>query len=135
MTIVERARELGVFIQQDEKYLALQKAIAAKDSDKELNEKIAEFNEIRAKMTENSQKGEAGSPENIELSKQLRLKQGEIIGNDNMARYMAAENDLNESVQMVSQILSAAINGDDPMTYQPASGCSADGCSSCSGCN
>ncbi len=135
MTVIERARELGAFIQQDEKYLALKEAMAAKDADTELNKIIAEFNDIRMKMTENSQKGEASSEENIELSKALRLKQGEIISNDNMARYMAAEGALNETVQMVSQILSAAINGDDPMTYQPSSGCSADGCSSCSGCN
>ncbi len=135
MTVVERARELGAFIQQDEKYLALKEAMDAKDNDADLNMKIAEFNEIRAKMTENSQKGEAASPENIELSKTLRLKQGEIIGNENMMRFMKAEGELNETVQMVSQILSAAINGEDPMTYQPSSGCSADGCASCSGCN
>ena len=44
MDIIEKARELGKLIQQEESYIALQKAQAEADADMELQNLIGDFN-------------------------------------------------------------------------------------------
>ena len=50
MTIIEKTRELGVMIQQDERYIAYNLAKDANDADEELQEMINNFNLLRMNM-------------------------------------------------------------------------------------
>lgn len=47
MNVIEKARELGTAIQQDERFIRYAKARLANDSDKDLQDAIGQFNIVR----------------------------------------------------------------------------------------
>lgn len=56
MDIIEKARELGKLIQQEESYIALQKAQADADADMELQNLIGDFNMKRMSINNEASK-------------------------------------------------------------------------------
>ena len=61
MTIIEKARELGVMIQQDERYIAYNVAREANDSDEELQQMINDFNLLRLNLNAEMSKPDKSS--------------------------------------------------------------------------
>lgn len=56
MDIIEKARELGKLIQQEESYIALQKAQADADADMDLQNLIGDFNMKRMSINNEASK-------------------------------------------------------------------------------
>ena len=60
MDIIELARQIGKEIQQDERYLNLQKAEKSSDSDQQLQDLIGDFNLKRMAINNEAQKEKIG---------------------------------------------------------------------------
>ena len=61
MDIIEKARELGKLIQQEESYIALQKAQADADADMDLQNLIGDFNMKRMSINNEASKKDKDS--------------------------------------------------------------------------
>ena len=109
MDIIEKTRELGALIQQDERYLAFVQARKNNEKDDALNELINKLGEIQDEYSE-------------------------AVQNENMIAYQQAKADVDEMMQYIMQLLSMCVNGADPATCEvPAQGCTGS-CATCGGC-
>ncbi|MEG1932309.1 MAG: YlbF family regulator, partial [Pygmaiobacter sp.] len=57
-----------------------------------------------------------------------------IMNNESMVAYNQAKNQMDGLMQYITEILTAAVNGEDPTTVERSSGCSGS-CGSCGGCH
>ncbi len=137
MNVIELARQLGKAIQEDERYTAYVEASAKNDADAGLQELIGEFNLIRQNlMMEQSKPEEAQDAEKMaELNKKMHTAYNAVMTNENMAEYTMAKAGMDKMMGEVNTILTAAIQGDDPMTCptEVAHTCSGS-CGTCGGC-
>ena len=135
MDIIKMAREMGAAIQQEQEYLDLCAAKLANDQDESLQKMIEEFNALM-------HKGEMmAAEENAdidEISNQIQDGYDAIMSNPNMVRYNQCKDKIDNMMQTVVAILAGAVNGEDPMTFDPHAHeehhCGGD-CSGCSGCH
>lgn len=130
-------KEAAVQLQKEEIYLALDHTRKANDEDEALQEIIGEFNLSRIDLNSELSKGDEKSTEKVaELNKKVNELYSQIMENENMAAYNEAKQELEAAAAYINAILSAAVNGEDPMLVQEpqAGGCSGS-CSSCSGCH
>lgn len=134
MDVIAMTRELGKALQQDDRYTAYMLAKQVNDNDKELQDDIARFEQLRADL------GSAMSAENPDddklqsLDKELKETYQKIMKNQNMIVFTAAQKALESLVTNINQIITLCANGEDPDTCQPPqSGCSGS-CASCGGC-
>ena len=72
MDIIEKARELGKLIQQEESYIALQKAQADADADMDLQNLIGDFNMKRMSINNEASKKDKDSDKLALLNSQMR---------------------------------------------------------------
>ena len=135
MTIIEMAREMGKVIQQSDEYKALMEARIASDNDEELQKQIGEFNLVRMKMEIESSKPEPDQDKIGELNEQLMSIYTAVMESENMAAFNKAKDVVDHMMNHVTAILTAAVNGEDPATYDPeAASCGGD-CCTCGGCH
>lgn len=134
MDVIAMTRELGKALQQDDRYTAYMLAKQVNDNDKELQDDIARFEQLRVEL------GSAMSAENTDddklqsLDKELKETYQKIMKNQNMIVFTAAQKSLESLVTNMNQIITLCANGEDPDTCQPPqSGCSGS-CASCGGC-
>lgn len=146
MDIIKMARDLGSAVQETEEY---KKAVAAKDkndADEGLQGLIANFNEIRGKLSiEMQNKDEEQNhtnPDAIkELDSELKALYEKIMTHELMLEFNEAKDEIDSIMNQISNILLASVNGEDPQTFEVAApaaaggGCGGGGCSSCSGCH
>ena len=138
MTIIELAREFGAKIQQTEEYAALDAAREANDKDEALQDMIAEFNTMGLAA---EQEADKESPDDAVLDKlnvQLTSLYKNIMSNKNMSNFNGAKGIVDHEMEVSMEIISSAINGEDPATYEPqphSHGCGGE-CGGCgSGCH
>ena len=130
MTIIEMAREMGKVIQQSDEYKALMEARIASDNDEELQKQIGEFNLVRMKMEIESSKPEPDQDKVNELNEQLMSVYTAVMESENMVAFNKAKDVVDHLMNHVTAILTAAVNGEDPDTYDPdAVSCTGDCCS------
>ncbi len=135
MTIIEMAREMGKLIQESDEYKALMEARTASDNDEELQKQIGEFNLVRMKMEIESSKPEPDQDKIGELNEQLMSIYTAVMESENMAAFNKAKDVVDHMMNHVTAILTAAVNGEDPATYDPeAASCGGD-CCTCGGCH
>ena len=135
MTIIEMAREMGKLIQESDEYKALMEARTASDNDEELQKQIGEFNMVRMKMEIESSKPEPDQDKIGELNEQLMSIYTAVMESENMAAFNKAKDVVDHMMNHVTAILTAAVNGEDPATYDPeAASCGGD-CCTCGGCH
>ena len=91
MDIIEKARELGKLIQQEESYIALQKAQADADADMELQNLIGDFNMKRMSINNEASKKDKDSDKLALLNSQMREDYSKIMSNKNMIAYNEAK--------------------------------------------
>lgn len=134
--LVDMAIDLACQLQEDERYLAVQKAQAAADADSELQELIGEFNLKRMAINTEETKEEADrDAEKLrELNTQLREVYGRVMANPHMTAYQDAKADLDGLVRKINAAIALAVQGQDPRMAAEESGCSGD-CASCGGCH
>ena len=132
MTIMEKARELGKLVQESEEYKALALARTESDNDEELQEKIQHFNLIRMKIDIESGKPEPNEEKLNSLNEELMTIYTDVMGSDKMVAFNMAKERMDSLMRDVTSLLTAAVNGEDPETFDP-SACTGS-CATCGGC-
>ncbi|MBQ6164452.1 MAG: YlbF family regulator [Clostridia bacterium] len=134
MDIIEKTRELGALIQQDERYLAFVQARKNNEKDDALNELINKLGEIQDEYSEAVQNEDLPENEKEKFDKRFRDVYSVVMQNENMIAYQQAKADVDEMMQYIMQLLSMCVNGADPATCEvPAQGCTGS-CATCGGC-
>ena len=135
MTIIEMAREMGKLIQESDEYKALMDARTASDNDEELQKQIGEFNLVRMKMEIESSKPEPDQDKINQLNEQLMSIYTAVMESENMVAFNKAKDVVDHMMNHVTAILTAAVNGEDPATYDPEAASCGGACCSCGGCH
>ena len=129
--IEKLTRELGKAIQQDERYLNLQKAVKANEEDTELNELMGKIQLIQVSYQHEAAKEDRDEEKLKAYDEEFREIYGKLMQNENMNNYEKARQEIDSLMNYLTGILAMCVNGDDPDTCDPtAHSCSGD----CSGC-
>ncbi|MCR5601991.1 MAG: YlbF family regulator [Ruminococcus sp.] len=135
MDIMKMTRELGKAIQQDDRYTAYMLAKQANDEDKELQEEINRFEDLRMNLGSAMSVEEPDSDKIKALDTELKSVYQNIMKNPKMIVFSGAQQALEKLVSNIQQMISMCANGEDPETCQiPESGCTGS-CASCGGCH
>ena len=135
MDIMEMTRELGKALQQDDRYIAYMLAKQANDNDKELQEDIARFEDLRINLG-TAMSAEEPDSDNIKLlDSELKAVYKKVMDNPRMMVFSGAQQALEKLVSNMQQIISMCANGENPDTCQiPEAGCTGS-CATCGGCH
>ena len=134
MDIIEKARELGKLIQQEESYIALQKAQADADADMELQNLIGDFNMKRMSINNEASKKDKDSDKLALLNSQMREDYSKIMSNKNMIAYNEAKDAFDMVANRVLAIVHQSAEGADPETADYSTSSCSGSCSTCGGC-
>lgn len=136
MDVIEKVRELGAVIQQDERYLAFAAAKKANDEDAALNELIGKLNLIQMSYQNESEKETPDAQKLEQLDADFRNVYGDIMLNESMKNFEEKKQAVDEMMNYVINILTLCVNGEDPATCEPApeGGDCTGNCASCGGC-
>lgn len=136
MNVIELTRQLGEAIQQDEKYIAFMEAKQANEEDLDLNAMIGKLNLVQMSYQNESGKDAPDEKKLEEMDNEFRQLYGDIMLNENMKRYEAKKQELDDMMNYLIGILSQCVNGADPATCEPVSesGDCTGSCSTCGGC-
>ena len=135
MDIIEKARELGKLIQQEESYIALQKAQADADADMELQNLIGDFNMKRMSINNEASKKDKDSDKLALLNSQMREDYSKIMSNKNMIAYNDAKDAFDVVANRVLAIVQQSAEGADPETADYSQSSCSGSCESCGGCH
>lgn len=134
MDIIEKARELGKLIQQEESYIALQKAQADADADMDLQNLIGDFNMKRMSINNEASKKDKDSDKLALLNSQMREDYSKIMSNKNMIAYNEAKDAFDMVANRVLAIVQQSAEGADPETANYSTSSCSGSCSTCGGC-
>ncbi len=134
MDIIEKARELGKLIQQEESYIALQKAQADADADMDLQNLIGDFNMKRMSINNEASKKDKDSDKLALLNSQMREDYSKIMSNKNMIAYNEAKDAFDMIANRVLAIVQQSAEGADPETADYSTSSCSGSCSTCGGC-
>lgn len=134
MDIIEKARELGKLIQQEESYIALRKAQADADADMELQNLIGDFNMKRMSINNEASKKDKDSDKLALLNSQMREDYSKIMSNKNMIAYNEAKDAFDMIANRVLAIVQQSAEGADPETADYSTSSCSGSCSTCGGC-
>ena len=134
MDIIEKARELGKLIQQEESYIALQKAQADADADMDLQNLIGDFNMKRMSINNEASKKYKDSDNLALLNSQMREDYSKIMSNKNMIAYNEAKDAFDVIANRVLAIVQQSAEGADPETADYSTSSCSGSCSTCGGC-
>ena len=129
MEIIEKAKELGEALINDERVKRLQISMAENDNDFELQKLIGEFNLKRIALNEELGKDDKNSEKVKTLEQELKALYQQVMENKSMAAYNKAKAEVDEIVSHINSIIQVSISGE-----APSEGCSG-GCDSCAGCH
>lgn len=135
MTIIEMAREMGKVIQESEEYKALMAARAASDNDENLQNQIQQFNLVRMNLEMESSKEDASQEKVSSLNEELMSIYTQVMENEHMVAFNEAKEVIDTLMNNATSILAAAVNGEDPMTFDPEAHSCGGSCSTCGGCH
>ena len=79
MNVIDKARELGKLIQQDERFIRYAKARLANDSDSELQDAIGQFNIVRMELDKEVSSDNKDDQKVKELNEKLRKVYSDIM--------------------------------------------------------
>lgn len=134
MDIIEKARELGKLIQQEESYIALQKAQADADADMDLQNLIGDFNMKRMSINNEASKKDKDIDKLALLNSQMREDYSKIMSNKNMIAYNEAKDAFDMVANRVLAIVQQSAEGADPETADYSTSSCSGSCSTCGGC-
>ena len=134
MDIIEKARELGKLIQQEESYIALQKAQADADADMDLQNLFGDFNMKRMSINNEASKKDKDSDKLALLNSQMREDYSKIMSNKNMIAYNEAKDAFDMVANRVLAIVQQSAEGADPETADYSTSSCSGSCSTCGGC-
>ena len=134
MDVIEKVRELGKAIQQDERFIRYAKAKLANDNDKDLQAAIGSFNITRMELDREISSENKDDEKVQKLNDELRRVYGEIMSAPAMVEYNTAKAEIDSMVNDINVIISKCLDGEDPDTCDTNSGCTGS-CSTCGGCH
>lgn len=135
MTIIEQARALGAAIQQDERYKKFEETAKLNDTNTEIQNKIGEFNLMRAQLNQEMAKPDKDAEKMTQLDTDIRALYDEIMAMPTMAAFNDAKDELDKLLQSINYIVTCAANGEDPMTCPEEPPHCSGSCSTCGGCH
>ena len=130
MDIIEKARELGRLIQEEDSYKKLQDAQKNADADMELQRLIGEFNLKRMSINNEASKKEKLS----KLNTEMREAYSQIMSNENMIAYNDAKAAFDVVANRVLAIVQQSAEGADPETADYSQSSCSGSCATCGGC-
>lgn len=133
MDLIEKTRELGKLLQDEESYKSMKEAEKKADADTELQELIKEFNLKRLSINVETQKVEKDGEKIAQLNKEMQKVYADIMANENMKAYNESKQLFDQVSGRVMTILQNCIAGEDPETTDFDSSCTGS-CSTCGGC-
>ena len=132
--IVYEFRLLAKKMQQDDRLIYLEQVKKKMDMDQELQELIQKFNLIQINYRTEAVKEDKDDAKLAEMNDELISVYADIMANEFMVEYNECKTEVDKLTQLIQAIITAALNGGDPMIVEvPEGGCSGS-CSSCSGC-
>ncbi len=135
MDIIEKARELGKAIQQEESYIKLQEVQKKADDDTELQSLIGEFNLKRMSINNEASKKERDQEKLTQLNTEMREVYSKIMSNENMIAYNQAKETFDAVANRVIAIVQQSAEGADPDTADLSQSNCSGSCESCGGCH
>ena len=129
MDIIEKARELGRLIQEEDSYKKLQDAQKNADADMELQRLIGEFNLKRM-----SSKKERDQEKLSKINTEMREAYSQIMSNENMIAYNDAKAAFDVVANRVLAIVQQSAEGADPETADYSQSSCSGSCATCGGC-
>ena len=128
--IIELAHALGEEIAKSDEIRALESAKDAFQADLELQKMMSEYEAERRALGEEFAKSAEESDKNVieTLKKRLEELSGEIVKNENYAKFAAAQQAMDALMADVNAEIKFCITGERPST------CTHD-CSTCAGCH
>ena len=133
MDIIEMTRELGVKLQEDERYKKYWETKTKMDLDEPLQNIIGEFNLKKVSINSEMSKPDKDNEKLNKLNTELQDLYNKIMDNENMKIFSVAKGELDALLSHVTSILMMSANGDDPATAGDSS-CGGD-CGGCAGCH
>lgn len=122
-------------LQQDNRYLELERARKANDENAELQKMLDDFNDVRQELNSEIAKAERDADKVAELNTKINDLYNGIMNTETMQEYNDAKEDIKDLINFINAIITAAVDGEDPMKVEPPyASCGADGCASCAGC-
>lgn len=135
MTIIEKTRELGAMLQQDERYISYVAAREKNDEDEDLQQLINDFSELRLQLDAEMSKSDKNSEKIAALDSQIKEQYNKVMSNENMINFTKAKNEMDSLLSQINTIITYSANGEDPMTCPAVNLSSCAGsCESCGGC-
>ena len=135
MGILETTRKLGEEIQKDERFIAYAKAKIEVDNNKELQDKIGEFNITRMNLEQESEKETRDEEKIKELNESLRNIYSAVMGSKAMLDFNTAKADLDHIINDINSVIMQCVDGADPKTVEPETHSCSGSCDSCGGCH
>ncbi|MEG0895142.1 MAG: YlbF family regulator [Oscillospiraceae bacterium] len=130
-----KTRELGQLIQQSEEYKRLEASKTANDNDKELQDLIGKFNLTRTSLSMAMQEESKDEEKIASLDKELKDLYSCVMENKNMLEFNESRQEVETLMTKINNVLTASVNGEDPMTCDENPHSCGGSCSSCSGCH
>ncbi len=136
MDIIQKTRELGKLIQEDQRYKDYFDAKTKNDNDENLQNMIKDFNSKRVELNTELSKPDKDQEVVKNLDTEIKSLYGNIMGNENMNNFNTAKIEMDNLLSQINMVITMSANGEDPMTCPTEAPESCSGsCSSCSGCN
>lgn len=135
MNIIEKARELGRLIQEEDSYKKLQDAQKNADADMELQRLIGEFNLKRMSINNEASKKERDQEKLSKLNTEMREAYSQIMSNENMIAYNDAKAAFDVVANRVLAIVQQSAEGADPETADYSQSSCSGSCATCGGCS
>ena len=128
-------KKLCVQLQKEDVIVYLNQSKNMMEKDQELQEMINEFNLKKYQLNAEMVKPDGDNDKMNQLDLELNKLYEDIMANEFMVAFSEASDEVDRLTKHIQAIITATVNGGDPMTVElPAGGCSGS-CSSCSGCH
>ena len=132
MDAIQLARQLGKIIQEDERFINLQLAQQQTEADQPLQEVLGKYAAQREALVAEAKTSGMDSAKVEVMNAELGRLHVDILQNENMKKYMSAQEELSKHTGHITQIIEGSAQGQNPDTieYRPTR---KGGCGGCSG--
>ena len=131
--LIEKARELGVGIQDTDEFTAFIVAKTAADKSEILQDKLGQFNLKKLDLNRAIIAEEKDNEKIAELNAEVKRLYEEIVSDPLMIAYSTTKDELDGVVRFIMQIIEGSAAGETPYEIEEQA-CGGD-CSSCGGCH
>lgn len=119
MDVIEITRELGKAIQADARYVAFQNARKVVDEDAQLKLYTEKMTSIQNLANEEMSKEEPSQEVMAKIQEDYQNTYDDMMKMPSVVAFEAAQKELDEMMNKVTQILYLCVSGEDPATCEP----------------